>query len=172
LKLIHTDGCSNPITPINAVLHSTTVLSLPITAAIAPGETVIFACKHVSEHHVYTCQENGLWYPDPSIVLCPSKFSVAIIIMARQCTTIFLIVHLLFLDNCQIPTVNNLVEVDIINSTVQLQGSELTLRCKKGLTPITPHLGEIVCSSNGTWIPDPTDYECQANFNWRGSYMC
>jgi hypothetical protein len=150
------------------------VLSTLITA-IAPGETVIFACKHVSEYHVYTCQENGLWYPDPSTVLCPCKFSVAVVailLWQGSAQQFFSIAHLLFLDNCQIPTVNNLVEVDIINSTVQLQGSELTLRCKKeGLTPTRPHLGKIVCSSNGTWIPDPTDYECQTKFNSRGSYM-
>lgn len=72
-------------------------------------------------------------------------------------------VHLsLILDNCQIPTLNSLVEIEVINSTVQLEGSELTLRCSEGFTPTRPQLGTIVCSSNGTWIPDPDDYECQS----------
>ena len=72
-------------------------------------------------------------------------------------------VHLsLILDNCQIPTLNRLVEIEVINSTVQLEGSELTLRCSEGFTPTRPQLGTLFCTSNGTWIPDPDDYECQS----------
>ena len=73
------DGCNNPVTPANAVLHNISdhesVSSMSV-AVIAPGETVTFACKYyASELYVHICQESGLWYPDPSAVSCPSKFS-------------------------------------------------------------------------------------------------
>ena len=56
------------------------------------------------------------------------------------------------------------MEIEVINSAaVQLQGSELALHCKEGFTPTRPQLGTIVCSSNGTWIPDPDDYECHGH---------
>ena len=73
--------------------------------------------------------------------------------------------HNFFIDNCQIPILNSPVEVIMINSSVQLQGSELSLHCKEGFVPTKPHLETtvLVCSSNGTWIPDPHQYVCQRN---------
>ena len=71
------DGCIIPFTPANAVLRniSESVSSMSV-AVIVPGEMVIFACKYASELYVHIiCQESGLWYPDPSMVSCPSKFS-------------------------------------------------------------------------------------------------
>ena len=73
------DGCNIPITPANAVLHDISESVLSSTSSvvvIAPGEVIAFACKYASELYVHIiCQENGLWYPDPSMVPCPSKFS-------------------------------------------------------------------------------------------------
>ena len=68
------DGCNNPITPANAVLHSISESVSPKSVAIiAPGEMVTFACKYASELYVHICQESGLWHPDPSMVSCPSE---------------------------------------------------------------------------------------------------
>ena len=60
---------------------------------------------------------------------------------------------------CQFPVLNNSVKVGPINSTVQ--GSKLNLQCKDGFFPMRPLLEAPVCSSNGTWLPDPKEYECQ-----------
>ena len=78
-------------------------------------------------------------------------------------------------DNCQVPILNSPVKVEMItNSSVQLQGSELSLHCKEGFVPTKPHLETtvLVCSSNGTWIPDPHDYDCQQNNNMTKEGTC
>ena len=78
--IIYIDGCINPITPINAVLHNTTVNlnTSAIVTVFAPGEVITFACNYVSERYVHiSCQEDGLWYPDSNTipVPCPSKLN-------------------------------------------------------------------------------------------------
>ena len=71
--MYHTDGCNNPIPPVNAILHNISESSSSV-AVIAPGEMITFVCEYASVMYVHICQESGLWYPDPSMVPCPSKF--------------------------------------------------------------------------------------------------
>ena len=72
LSLHYIDGCNDPIPPDNAVPHNASE-SMSV-AVIAPGEVITFICRFASGVYVHIlCQESGLWYPDPSTVLCPSK---------------------------------------------------------------------------------------------------
>ena len=59
---------------------------------------------------------------------------------------------------CQFPVQNNqTVKIVEVNGTVL--GSELHFKCH---SDSDEELKTAVCSSNGTWFPDPDNYECQA----------
>ena len=59
---------------------------------------------------------------------------------------------------CQLPVLSHLdIDNESVNSTVV--GTELHFKCQSGF--IAKSLRPSVCSSDGVWVPDPQDYECQ-----------
>ena len=47
------------------------------------------------------------------------------------------------------------------NGTELVQDTKLSLRCRNGFISSRFQWETTVCSRNGTWVPDPLDYDCQ-----------
>ena len=68
------DGCTTPVNPTNAVLYNASISSDSMSV-VAPGKTVTITCEFILSFHLLTCQDNGLWYPEPGNISCPSELS-------------------------------------------------------------------------------------------------
>lgn len=74
---------------------------------------------------------------------------------------------------CKFPTLNNsAIVVKPTNSTELVQDTKLSLRCRNGFISTKYQWETTVCSSNGTWVPDPLDYDCQVQLNGKGILSC
>ena len=65
----------------------------------------------------------------------------------------------LILSECELPLLNDHLEIidETFNGTVV--GSELHFRCQSGF--VNNNMRPAVCSSKGLWVPNPQEYECQ-----------
>ena len=63
------------------------------------------------------------------------------------------------LSECELPLLND--HLEIINETFNgiVVSSELHFRCQSGF--VNNNLRPAVCSSEGLWVPNPQEYECQ-----------
>ena len=73
------DGCTRPVIPTNAVLYNASISSDSMSV-IAPGKAVTIACEFILSFYLLTCQDNGMWYPEPGNISCPSELSNNIIL--------------------------------------------------------------------------------------------
>ena len=144
-----TVGCAS--LPQTAVNSSIRISGLPTSTA--EGTNVIFTCPPglvLSGPNVSTCIENGEWEPDPQELTCKGYHS-----------NFFWHAHILYIDNintyavdCALPRNNN-ISLSFIST---LDGSVLAFRCVTGLIPRDEQTA--VCHKNGSWVPDPVEYNC------------
>ena len=146
------DTC-NKAAPLNGLLindSSTTLTNIP-------DEKIMFSCSPwLSPQDIMTavCQESGLWNPDPTELLCLGAHNHALFALP-------LLDHYYNHNNvveCQFPIQNNRTIKIVANNGTTL-GSKLYFKCQSDSD--AEGLKTAVCSSNGTWIPDPEKYECR-----------
>ena len=120
---------------------------------VPSGEQMWFGCEqgfYPSEPMISTCQEDGLWHPDPCEAVCESKrFCISL-----KC--IFFITYKIS-EECLVPVNLTNMELSLMNgdSSTSLR---IFFHCKDGFFPKDEQTA--VCSGNGTWFPDLTQFEC------------
>ena len=67
-----------------------------------------------------------------------------------------------FIVDCGIPVLGENVVIDLVSySSTTTEDTVISFHCAKGFTP--NHTITSVCTSEGKWNPDPTQYKCYSN---------
>ena len=66
----------------------------------------------------------------------------------------YIVIDFVISEECLLPVNLTNLELNCDNSTT----SRILFHCIDGFVPKDEQMA--VCSSNGTWIPDPTQFEC------------
>ena len=100
-----------------------------------------------TERMIANCTSDGNWNPDPSDLLCQNHSTI---------TTN---------KSCNIPAfmLNVKLDTSVHLNTTYTEGSVIRFYCVESFIQNTTVTS--ICTSEGEWNPNPTNYNCQGMFN-------